>query len=46
MAPFYPIEAEKKKVPPIYTGYIMGTMAIVSMISSFITGKTMHKKGS
>lgn len=43
--PFYPIEAEKKGVPRIYLGFIIGLFAVVYIISSVITGKNLKKIG-
>jgi hypothetical protein len=46
MAPFYPIKAKEIGVPITFTGQAMGAMAFVGMVSSFWTGKVMHKKSS
>ena len=45
IGPFYPQEAERKGVPRILLGFIIGTFAIVYIISSFITGKSLNKIG-
>ena len=45
-APFYPLKARALGVNILYVGQIMGAMAIISMISSFFTGKIMHKNSS
>ena len=46
MAPFYPIKAKEVGVSIMLTGEIMGSMALVSMVSGFLTGKIMHRKTS
>jgi MFS family permease len=45
MAPFYPLKAKEVGVDIINIGQVMGSMATISMIVSFLTGKIMHKKG-
>lgn len=39
--PFYPIEAEIKGVPRVLLGFIIGTFAIVFIISSIVTGQNL-----
>jgi len=43
--PFYPQEAERKGVPRILLGFIIGTFAIVYIISSLLTGKFLSRIG-
>ena len=43
--PFYPFEAEKKGVPRIYLGFIIGTFAVVYIFSSLFTGKFLNAFG-
>lgn len=45
MAPFYPIEAKMKGVSVIWVGMIIGIMAMLQIVSSFIVGKFLHKIG-
>lgn len=43
--PFYPLEAEKKGVPIVLLGFIIGTFALVFIISSIVTGKNLKRIG-
>ncbi len=43
--PFYPFEAEKKGVPRIYLGFIIGTFAVVYIFASLFTGKFLTRIG-
>ena len=43
--PFYPFEAEKKGVPRIYLGFIIGTFAVVYIFASLLTGKYLSRIG-
>ena len=43
--PFYPQEAERKGVPRILLGFIIGTFATVYTFSSLVTGKILGRIG-
>jgi len=45
MAPFYPLKAKEKGVSVIYVGFVIGTMALFSIISSYIIGRCLKRMG-
>jgi len=42
MSPFYPLKAKEKKISVVYVGFVMGVMAAMQIVSSFVVGKFMH----
>lgn len=45
IAPFYPLEAAKKGVSPIYIGFIFSAYSMTKTIVSPIVGRLMAKTG-
>jgi hypothetical protein len=45
MSPFYPIKAKQKGVTVGWVGFVIGTMAVFQIMSSYIIGKKMNKIG-
>ena len=43
--PFYPFEAERKGVPRVLLGFIIGWFSLVYVIASLVTGRNLSKIG-
>ena len=45
VAPFLPLEVKKKEINTMFSGFLLGTFALVYTISSWVTGKYLVKIG-
>lgn len=45
MSPFYPLKAKEKGVSIVYTGFVIGTMAVFQILSSALIGRFLKKIG-
>lgn len=45
MSPFYPLKAKEKGVSVIWIGFVIGTMAVFQILSSFLVGKFLKQMG-
>jgi hypothetical protein len=45
MSPFYPLKAKDKGISILWIGIVIGSMALMQIVSGVIVGKYLHKMG-